>query len=64
MTEVSLTQLLKGKTKAGEVKVKFQVSFDGICPRLLPPPKTVSILWSPVRRVVLTIMSSQKRAAV
>lgn len=54
----------KKSTKTGEVKVKLQLSFDGFWPGLLPPPKTVSILWSPVRRVALTITSSQKRAAM
>lgn len=54
----------KKSTKTGEVKVKFQLSFDGFWPGLLPPLKTVSILWSPVRRVALTITSSQKRAAM
>jgi len=56
--------IIERKKKTGEVKVKFQLSFDGFWPGLLPPPKTVRVLWSPERRVALTITSSQKRAAM
>lgn len=49
--------------ETGEVKVKLHLSFDGIWPRLLPPPKTMSILCRPVRGVALAITSSQKRTA-
>lgn len=64
MTKVFLTQLKKGKAESREVKVKLQLGFDGMWPRLLPPPKTMSILWRPVRGVALAITSSQKRTAM
>lgn len=63
MTKVFLTQLKTGKMGSGEVKVKLQLGFDGIWPRILPPPKTKSILWRPVRGLVLPITSRQKRTA-
>lgn len=66
MTKVFLTQSKKGKMGSGEVKVKLQLGFDGIFDgiRVLPPPKTKSILWRPVRGLVLPITSCQERAAM
>lgn len=48
--------------ESGEVKVKLQLGFDGIWPRILPPPKTKSILWC--LWLVLPITSCQKRTAM